>query len=124
MCMVDQAEDSFVADVREQTARVAHTCGECGRTIEPGERYRVGGGVCDGEWWTGKMCVHCWAARSWLSVQCNGWLWGGVLEDLEEHWQESPLLRSHWLGRAILGMRRRWRGMPPPAPYTGGKVAV
>jgi hypothetical protein len=92
-------------------ARKTHRCDECGRTIEQGEQYEVAQGLSDegGSWWGGKTCSHCMTARSFLLVECQGFGHTAVLEELAEHWEESPLYHSMWLGRAILGMRRRWR---------------
>lgn len=110
MCMADDGDGFVVSSSATRRARRRHECGECGRLIEPtlGERYEHATGLYEGHWQTFKTCGHCVAARSWLMVTCNGFLYNGVLEDLEEHWDESWELRSHYLGRAILGMRRRW----------------
>lgn len=35
------------------------------------------------------ICSQCIAARRWLTVVCNGWLYGGVHEDLEQHMDED-----------------------------------
>lgn len=105
-------------------ARKPHECGECDRFIFVGEPYEYATGlsVDSDTWYTNHTCAHCIAARSFLIKECNGYLMQGVLEDLEEHWQEDTLYRSHWLGRAILGIRRKWRKrdgslMPVPAPH-------
>ena len=107
--MIDYAEDeggNFPAVTR--TARKPHRCDECGRTIEPGEQYKIGAGIYDRSAWHAKQCRHCVAATTWLQAECGGFLHNAVREDLEEHWSEV-LPRSLWLGRAIVGMRRRWR---------------
>lgn len=98
-------------------ARKQHACTECGRKIESGETYRYIVGMIDGDWSDYKQCEHCQAAATWLQVVCNGYLLDGILEELREHWGDG--YRNRWLGRAIIGMRRRWRKrdgtlMPPP----------
>ena len=121
MCMVDYAEPSKVFHAIERTARKQHRCGECGRAIETGERYEAAQMMDYGGYWFGcKTCQHCIAARQWLLNECDGWVYAGVYEDLREHWDENTLLRSLWLGRVIVGMRRKWRKrdgslMPVPA---------
>jgi hypothetical protein len=115
MCMIDGGDDTWESFARiERRARVEHTCGECHRTIEPGEIYERGGGVSH-EWgrgvYTSKTCAHCVAAREWLLHECRGWVWEGVREDLYEHFDgfnytEPERLR---LGRYLIGMRRKWK---------------
>jgi hypothetical protein len=41
------------------TAKKAHVCETCGRTINPGETYMRGSGYGDGEAHTWKECAHC-----------------------------------------------------------------
>lgn len=110
--MVDWGEGWIVYRDSHPRARKEHTCCECDRMIAVGETYFRATGLgydADGHWETFTMCAHCeWAAK-WLLDQCNGYLFHGVQEDLEEHWHEEPLLRSLDLGRRIILMRRRWR---------------
>jgi hypothetical protein len=118
MCMADGDDfwDLWKQDTR--TARKEHTCGECGRTIMPGEPYEVAGGLWDGDsWQTHKTCGQCVWARLWLLHECSGWLFGKVREDLEEHWYDSGALFAETkgadfmrdLGVRIVGMKRQWR---------------
>lgn len=44
--------------ITRPVARKPHGCGSCGRTIQPGERYKRGAGM-DGTAWTWKECGHC-----------------------------------------------------------------
>jgi hypothetical protein len=109
--MVDIAEPSKVHRAVVRVARKEHNCDECRRTITPGEKYEAATGLgYDGPWWFYcKTCEHCMWARKWLNAECNGFVYVGVLEDLEEHWTEDPLVRDLDLGRRIVGMRNRWR---------------
>src|SRR4030066_192878 len=104
MCMVDSydgpGEGSFM-DQRIISARKEHSCYECRRKISPGETYQRTTAM----WHRGegidtyKVCRHCVQAEKWLARECGGWLYGGVLEDLEEHWREEETTRSWRLGR-------------------------
>lgn len=108
MCMIEWADGSW--DVHRSDRRVArkpHRCYECSRTIEPGETYRNDTGLMEGRWDTYRTCAHCARCQDWLNGQCNGFLYGGVREDLEEHRHE--LCCDITLLRLIVGMRRRWR---------------
>lgn len=108
MCMIYDAEEWKVFHEEQRTAAKVHNCTECGRRIDRGERYFYSTGLIDACWYTHKICEHCDTCRQWLLVVCNGYLFCGVLEDLENHWEEWQL-RSMWLGRRIVESRRRWR---------------
>jgi hypothetical protein len=110
VCMIDDADGGWVSfDKVHRVARKAHRCDECGRTIEPGETYWPWTGLGEGRFDHGKMCVHCEAAAQWLVEVCNGYLFHGIAQDLREHWDEDWSYRNLWLGRAVVGMGRRWR---------------
>lgn len=111
MCMVDDGEGWKVFRSEWRTARKQHACYDCGRKIEPGERYYFATGISNDDWrrWdTYRECAHCQYAAKWLLAECGGYLFGGILEDLEEHW-DGELMRDLHIGRAIVGLRRRWR---------------
>lgn len=109
MCMADGNWTEFSTN-REQTARKAHRCGDCSRTIEPGERYLYAAGKSEGYFFTAKMCAHCWAACQWLSIVCRGWMYGGVWEDLELHFvDEPPPITSLDLGRLLVVRNNQFR---------------
>lgn len=62
-------------------ARKRHTCGECDRAIEPGERYEHATQLYDGGWSHHKTCLGCYNIRQHL---CRyGWVWGSVAEQVE-----------------------------------------
>lgn len=120
MCAVDYGEPTDVARIELRKARKQHKCDDCGRIIEPRETYTHWVFLSEGYWSKGACCAHCRAASKWLVEQCGGFLYVGILDDLEEHWNEEPLLCSMRLGRLIVGCRRRWKRrdgslMPIPA---------
>lgn len=111
MCMIEWADETYrVWNKVQRAARKPHRCDECYREIGVGEMYQYVTGLHSGGWDTWHTCAHCAWASEWLMKQCRGYLHGGVLEDLEEHWHEDPLLATLDLGRRIVGMRRKWKG--------------
>ena len=122
MCMIEGAELSTVSYARACKARKNHQCSECGRTILPREVYERWTGLTDGLWDSCATCAHCLKAREWLMQMCDGFLYEGVLMDLEEHVGEGhasdPYLRAY-----VAGMQRCWRWpngelvpLPPACP--------
>lgn len=106
MCSIDDAEYPDVISGGHRRARKLHTCGECRRSIEPGEIYHYSQGLTDGYWWSGKWCAHCEGAGQWLNRVCNGWLLDNLLDEMVDHFQEG--YNSLEFGRLIVGMRRKW----------------
>jgi hypothetical protein len=102
---------------RSPVARKQYRCDECGRDIGIGERYQRDAYVFDGYFYDHIACGHCVAARRWLEVVCNGWVFGGVLADLSDHLAES-WATSAMLVRVVRYSRRRWRR------HDGGLVDV
>lgn len=110
MCRVDYCDDEYTfVGSADPVARKEHRCDDCGRTIEPGERYHRATWASYGDLLTSKMCGHCKAASRWLTVVCSGFIWSQVIEELKEHWDEEFDLRSHGLGRLVAVGRRRWK---------------
>ena len=112
--MIDGGERYDVQRTKWRRARTAHACGECDRQIQPGERYRYDTGLYEGSWNCHCTCEHCSVAMKWLSVNCGGWMFGGVLLDIEEHPPEYPEL-AFGLLRLVVGMRRGWKRFGDPA---------
>lgn len=113
MCMIDYADEPFVVHrEQERTSRRVRECGECGALIAKGDRYHAGAGLFDGRWSTYTTCMACWDGPcAWLEESCGGWLYLGVMEDLEEHWaderhamERSDAARLGWI---VLAMRHR-----------------
>jgi len=114
MCAIDDADP---ADVWSETTRRAakpHTCEECSRCIQIGEQHLYVSCLYDGHWSTFRTCAHCAAAGVWMRTVCGGYLTGGLLEELQEHWDEG--YRSVGFGRLIIGARHRWHDGRDPVP--------
>lgn len=79
----DEAERSWI---KTRTARKPNTCGECCRPIAPGEEYEHVQQLYDGDWFAYATCLDCVSVRK--SFFCDGWLYGGVLDNLREHIEE------------------------------------
>jgi hypothetical protein len=107
MCAIDDSDHAdFVSEVTRK-ARKEHTCSECFRTIIPGETYFVAAIGSEGSVRTNKRCSHCNVAAGWLEKHCGGWCYGGIREDLEEHWDND--YRADGLQRILIGIRRQWK---------------
>lgn len=110
MCMVDSGEYWQFAAYVMRRARKEHRCGECRRTINPGERYEHVSGLYDGRWDTERTCEQCRTAARWLEVVCCGFLYGAIKEDLGEHVVgDESYLRSAPLTRLYRWMSTDWR---------------
>lgn len=107
--MIDDADGRFEFHrEHRRTARKAHRCGECFRTISPGEAYAYTCGLFDGRFDVYRQCAHCAAAASLLVQHCRGFLYGGVAEDLESHFGQFVPWR-YQAGRYAASIRRKWR---------------
>ncbi len=109
MCRIQGCEPWDCYRYGRRTARKDHQCMDCYRTIQRGEPYHYATGLADGRWSDMKICQHCEAAAEWLREVCNGYLYGAIGEELEEHWDEDLTFRSRALAMAVLGHRRRWQ---------------
>lgn len=72
------------------TARKEHECLECGRTIQPGEKYERAGGKCEGEFWSAAVCLECEEIAK--AVVCGfrayGYLWEGINNEVFPEWAQ------------------------------------
>jgi len=119
MCRVDP--DGFYWAFTTSTmrrARKPYKCDECARVIPAGERYHYFSGKNgdSGDMETYRTCEHCCIAAAWLIAACEGYLFTQVLDELVEHWDESPTYQSDTLAGLIAGMRRQWSGGADPLP--------
>jgi hypothetical protein len=95
---------------KSHRARKPHKCEECGREISPGEVYWYGFGKQEGSTYDSRTCAHCRVASNWLLRNCNGFVYGAMIDDLRDHAEGSmPMLRI------VVGARRRWRNFQEPA---------
>lgn len=124
MCMIEDAEIWRVYRTQDRRARRDHRCEECDRRIATGERYHHAVGLLDGDWYTMRCCAHCRAAAEWLVVVCGGYIHSAVLEELREHWNDEPDLRSRGLARLIIGMRHRWNEGAMKVPTWAGELGA
>jgi hypothetical protein len=109
MCRIgDDYDETDVNRTERRQARKAHRCGDCTRTIEPGETYDHTVMLYDGYWSTYKTCAHCRAAARWLATECGGWVADEVGDELFEHWDEDPRYCTLGLGRLIVLHRAKW----------------
>lgn len=80
---VDYEDSPRLYKANERTARKSHQCTECGREIEPGERYECA----VGDWGDGlsvyKTCADCLSVRN--EFFCESWIFTEVWERVGEH---------------------------------------
>ena len=107
MCMIDDSDDRCtVISEANYTARKDHRCTECGRAICIGEAYRRETIVFEHARSTWKTCLHCQRVRDWLSVECGGWAFGEIEEDIHEHAESGYGMRVKMMA---VGMDRKWQ---------------
>jgi len=87
-------------------ARKKHYCSECGGAINPGFTYQYTFGAWDKKPSIFKTCIDCCVPQKWLSVECGGYLHGGLREEVLEHAQEY---RKMFLYRWVVEMDKRRR---------------
>lgn len=96
----------FYADPEYRTARAAHECDPCQRTIDPGEKYRSQFGVYDGSGYRFKQCAHCEKVWSiWEPQDMDAQISQGGYDD----WQVNAYGTSVSELRAIICFRRQCR---------------
>jgi hypothetical protein len=112
MCQFDpyDTDSNAFYCAEHRVARKLHICGECGRNIAKGERYRYVSAKSDGRVWTAKTCAHCDVPRQWLETNCNGYIYSSVIEDFGEHAEADVLML-----RIVVGARRRWKAFADPS---------
>lgn len=107
MCMADGGWDgpdhSAAAKIK---ARKVHRCGECHREIARGETYERAVTFYDGTASTYKTCSHCLVMADWLSENCDGYIFGSVIEDFGEHATEY---NREDIGALAAMARRDWK---------------
>jgi len=86
VCVDDYDGPSFSTD-KVVKARKVHVCGECGKQINPGDKYEYVWGIWDGEQEIHKTCYVCYCIREDL-FHC-GWVYGQIWEHLQEAWFDA-----------------------------------
>jgi hypothetical protein len=76
-------------------ARKPHTCEECGRRINIGERYEYVFGVYDGAF-IAHTCSHCVGIRQFvqINIPCFCWAHGNLIDDcrniIQAAYEQAP----------------------------------
>lgn len=110
--MVDDSDPPKFSKQRIRKARKEHFCDECTRMIRPSEPYQYATSLSvDSKIYTYKTCQHCLVAQNWLEQECDGWIYGMVCQDIEEHANKySQYAKMQWdLYRIAVGMQREWK---------------
>ena len=79
----DHTDNSYFCSESYPQARREHTCGECRRTISPGEKYERANLGHEGSVITFKTCEDCLSVRE--SFFCHGWIYQNIWSDLRKH---------------------------------------
>lgn len=123
MCRIDGTETVEIFHSANRRARKPYKCIECGRSIVIGETYHYEFGTLEGFAETYRTCSHCMVAREWLRVNCGGWIYSDVIDEIREHAEEYHKIALPLL-RLVVGAKRKWRSfaggvsklpkLPPP----------
>ncbi len=132
MCVYFES-DIMVWREGDRCARKTHRCGECNRTITAGERYRYAFAIDEDGAREHKTCAGCALALDWLVANCGGYLFHDAFDELRSHFDGDeagiwsgeyvpeysspgwrPTQSRLWLGRVLVGMRRKWQGIDLP----------
>ena len=105
MCTTDYDEADFYHD-ETRKSRKEHICSECNGTIKKGDIYRYVFGVWEGQASTFRTCHNCMVPQEWLREECNGFMHGGLEEEIHEHAEQY---RKMFLYRWLIGIRRQWK---------------
>lgn len=64
-------------------AKKRYGCEECSGEIFPGEIHEYHFGMCDGNSYFGRTCIHCVEIRRWVTgnIPCFCWAHGNMMED-------------------------------------------
>ena len=129
MCRIEYSDGPLAEIIQRKPvkARKDHVCHECHRVISKGEPYLYEFYYYDGRAFTHKTCEHCKVGREWLMNNCNGFIYGEVNDDIQEHAEEVSSFNKRMaiqLYRYSVGRRRKWRsfreGLLPVPVITEG----
>lgn len=79
--------DSNAWGERQRKAAKQHKCYECGQTINKGENYWFHTVFREGSISNFKICLSCESLMNGFFQ--DGWMYGSVIEDLEEYLHEN-----------------------------------
>lgn len=100
-------------------SRVARKCDECGRGINPGDKYERAASLYDDSWSVFQTCARCVSFRDYVTahVPCLCWAHGNMIEDviaaIDEYAHEAPGLRFGAARRFLRGTILRAAGDQP-----------
>lgn len=108
-CVYDGSADDFVTE-KTVTARKQHRCGECGDTIQKGEKYQKADGCWDHSWQHYKTCKFCVKLRDQYCP--GGYIYGELAESIYEcmgfwypsdpsTWEDEPREPEAWQLREL-----------------------
>ena len=82
-CSIDDFDENIIDEVSWPKARKEHTCEECGRTIEKGEKYEVCTLLTSSDGWSRyKTCLGCTRIREAFCPE--GFYIGGLALQVSE----------------------------------------
>ena len=89
-CLVDRSNvyDLYCREIKTKilAARNSRKCGECGKEINPGEKYEHYTGCQDGSFFHASTCLLCVELRNQF---CCVYYFGSVLEDIKEAFSDK-----------------------------------
>lgn len=104
----------------EPTARTHHTCDDCGRAINPGEKYLRSFVIDDCGRFTWKRCAHC---RAFLHLYCDqinpAWWDEGIGDDDIHAWEPNTSVAVEHKRRRLIGWRHGRDLYPIPTSRDG-----
>ena len=122
--MIDDSEPVDFCLQKVRSARKTHTCSECRRTIQVGEKYTHSSYGVEGIVQVNKTCSHCEIAGQWLQKHCGGYCFGQIQEELQEHYSDG--YREDNLRELLVGVHRGWKAFDSDRllPLPAGVAAV
>jgi hypothetical protein len=106
MCSIDYYYQPDFYCSRMVKAKKNHTCQECDRLINIGEKYQYVSGKWGGIISTFKTCSHCVVAQEWMIKNCGYWEHGNLHDEIIEHACDYEKMELY---RLAVGMRRSWK---------------
>ncbi len=108
-CIYLEPTDYEIAECFFESSPIAkkpHKCCECGRIIEPGEKYIRESGKWTGEFSVYKTCIDCFSVRE--EMFCEGYLYTTLWENVCEYLRDVDYEISE---KCLLTLTPRARNM-------------